>query len=380
MTNPPFGQSKYIVCEKVLSQLDTDLLKVLNIKKKGDRTDPAWLFLLKNINLLKRKGIMAIVLPNGICQSELFVDLLKAYEKRNKIKLSIPYIFDLPVATFALGGTVAKTSILFIAKDIKIKTKSKDIFHIGFLKKGNNKVLDACGNDLESFVATELPNLKKSGQDNKGVDWREFTSLSPKILNLKSINLDDHEQVSNVAKITKNYFSSEPGDNHFHVTIQDVDDTGTINLINCGKFFPVTKPLQCEPYDLLVSCLNPKIWRVALVPNLKNIDWTCSPEFAVLRTKSKKEAFRLFFAFQTSFVKDQVIALGKGTSSSRQRVKKELLSHVSLPDFDIKPKFIQSYESSKIKFYDNKIVELKILEELGSLQLGSERVNLTLLH
>ena len=370
MTNPPFGQNKYIVCKQAFKAFDQGVLSALGVNRMGDKTDPAWLFLLKNLHMLKNKGMLVIVLPNGICQSELFVDVLKLYEKNHRTTLSIPYIFDLPVSTFSLGGTVAKTSIIFMAKNLNMPTRSKEILHIGFKKKGNEKVLDECGNDLEKYVDGEISSLGSSTKPMDGINWRKFTSLSPKALALAPPSAKSGAKVSTLAKTTKAYFSDAPSKGHFHITVQDVDETGTINLINCGKFFPTTRPLTCLSNDVLVSCLNPKIWRVAIVPALSDVRWTCSPEFAVLRTKSDSEldAARLFFVFQTSFVRRQVIALAKGTSSSRQRVKKELLEDILIPELKIDDGVLVSYAKSKRASYKEKIKEIRMVQGLLEFQ------------
>jgi hypothetical protein len=117
---------------------------------------------------------------------------------------------------------------------------------------------------------------------------------------------------------------------HFHISILDIDETGYINFERVFQNDPVTKPLICKPYDILISCINPRIWRTVIIPEISNYTWTCSSEFAVFRSKNKADSIKLYFSIMQKKFKEQALSYAKGTSSSRQRINKMELMNIPL--------------------------------------------------
>jgi hypothetical protein len=120
---------------------------------------------------------------------------------------------------------------------------------------------------------------------------------------------------------------------HAHISVLFIDSLGTIDLASSLTYRPTTIGLRCRPGDIIVSCINPRKWRVALIPNLNDIAWSCSSEFAVLRPKSSDLAVPLFLQLVSKDIIHYVKKLVNGTSSSRQRVQKELIGELPYKEF-----------------------------------------------
>mgnify|MGYP004462418397 CR=1 FL=1 len=305
LTNPPFGSNTY-----KLINLDPDYKEIIGAK---DNIDPAWLFLLRNLDLMCDRSLLGIILPNGIYQSRRFINLLKKYEENNSCRISIPYIFDFPVETFSLAGTVAKTGILFLIKGVDIsETNHILVDGIGFVKKNGRKI--KINNEYEKII-NEIINNKYV--NHYAYEWRNVD-----FLRFHKFEFSHNKQrISELCFRVKEYVKNLPKGN-IHIPIDAVDDYGVIHFNQClFDVLPKSNPVKCECGDIIVSCLNPRIWRVAKIPKIKDVEWSCSSEFVVLRSNSNNNT--LFSLLSSCDVKDAAISLAKGTSSSRQRVNKD---------------------------------------------------------
>lgn len=372
LTNPPFGVNKYSYTENIKSHLHPELLKFLNFNNNGATTDPAWLFIVKNLDLLADGGVLGIVLPNGIAHSEDFVRLLYNYERINDVELTVGGVFSLPTVTFALGGTVAKTTVVLIGKNTDFKKLgTATIEHIGFDKSGNKRVESSHGNQLEK-IASSFTKQKDSDILTWSENWKSFDRLSPDLIQYQSRKNEKNstaiKPLESLVTHRRDFGKIERKTNskHLHISILDIDETGLIDVRSCLAQDPVTQPLICEAGDILVSCLNPNIWRATFIPSLENTTWTCSPEFAVLKPKEKGQlsSAKLFLLIQQQAVRSQVVALGRGTSSSRQRVKKTDLNLVDIPILELKDSTIKVFLKSRIEFYQNRMTELEFMRHL----------------
>lgn len=372
LTNPPFGVNKYSYTENIKSHLHPELLKFFNFNNSGATTDPAWLFIVKNLDLLADGGVLGIVLPNGIAHSEDFVRLLYSYERINDVELTVGGVFSLPTVTFALGGTVAKTTVVLIGKNTDFKKLgTATIEHIGFDKSGNKRVQSNHGNQLEK-IASSFAKQKNSDILTWSESWKSFDRLSPDLIQYQSRkgkkNSTAIESLESLVTHRRDFGKIERRTNskHLHISILDIDETGLIDVRSCLAQAPVTQPLVCETGDILISCLNPNIWRATFIPSLENTTWTCSPEFAVLKPKEKGQlnSAKLFLLIQQQAVRSQVVALGRGTSSSRQRVKKTDLNLVDIPILELKDSTIKAFFKSRMEFYQNRMTEIEFMRHL----------------
>ena len=204
MTNPPFGKNKYDASkgdsyakglEKMRSnklfyhpevqhllddpryqcELGYSWTSDRNKKKPLENADPASLFIDRNLQLLKPGGRLLIVLPDAILSNsgdkyirEYLMGLKD--EKTGEFfggKAVVKAVVSLPTQTFAISGTGAKTSFLYVQKKgtytVGGQTITVDrqgpIFmavaeHVGYIKKGNDELPDPAGNDLKPIAET----------------------------------------------------------------------------------------------------------------------------------------------------------------------------------------------------------------------------------
>ena len=202
MTNPPFGKGKYDSnkgknylegLEKMRSNklfYHPDVQHLLDDprfqcelgyswtsdrrkKKPLSNADPASLFLDRNLQLLKPGGRLLIVLPDGILSNsgDKFIReyLMGLKDKHTGEffggKAVVKAVVSLPTQTFAISGTGAKTSFLYVQKKGTFTVDGKTITvdhqgpifmavaeHVGYIKKGNDEFTDPAGNDLKPIA------------------------------------------------------------------------------------------------------------------------------------------------------------------------------------------------------------------------------------
>ena len=353
-TNPPFGTAKYRWHPGLRDSLPSDVLHALGATQEGDTADPSLLFFFRNLDLLAEGGVLAIVLPDGVIHSDKFAEGLRSYERHTAKTIHVAAIVSLPTATFSLGGTVAKTSFLVVRVDRS--TCCRPIYfaqanHVGFKKRGKRRVSDSSGNELPS-IADEFTS-KRYIVGRKLSPWREYKRLSPAALSkarsTRNVPTRPLRNVVASARIVRKQSTD------FHVSVLDVDETGLINVVAASQNAPTSPGLACEPGDILLSCINPRIWRVAVIPEIQG-SWSCSPEFLVLRPNKPDDAWGIAIALHHADPISAVQAMAGGTSSSRQRVPK-----ADVLDIDI-PKIAQVNELAKhalerTRFYETRLKE-----------------------
>ena len=167
MTNPPFGKGKYDAPDG-LEKMRTGELQLgwkwppgRPEKKPLSKADPSALFIDRNLQLLKPGGLLLIVVPDGLL-SNAGDRYIREYLMGIKDpetgqfhggKAIVKAVVSLPTQTFAISGTGAKTSFLYLQKKRHPADPQGPIFmavaeHVGYIKKGNTEVPDSEGNDL----------------------------------------------------------------------------------------------------------------------------------------------------------------------------------------------------------------------------------------
>ncbi len=365
-TNPPFGAGKYRWNMELTESLPYEILAAIGMRTSGDTADPSELFFFRNLDLLTPGGALAIILPDGVVQSEGFRKALTLYERVRKTHLHVAAMVSLPAVTFALGGTVAKTSFLVVQKQEEPKEKPLYVAvanHVGFVKRGKKRADDPKGNDLlkiaEEF-GTVHPVLGR-----KVSCWRMHDSfVAARLMHLldNGPSSSKETRLSDLVEIVRDFGNSpseEVGES-FHVSVLDVDSTGLIDIVAASKNHPMSKGLACRPGDILLSCMNPKIWRVTVVPKIPGV-WTCSPEFVVLRPKIPEDPWKIAIVLHHPSVIQTVQAMAKGTSSSRQRVPKDRVLALRVPQIDSNLK-LADYVAWREEFYRNRLREAHAYE------------------
>jgi type I restriction-modification system DNA methylase subunit len=362
-TNPPFGSNKYRWNKELAESLPYEVLAAIGVRDSGDSADPSELFFFRNLDLLALGGALAIVLPDGVVQSEDFRKALSIYERIRKAHLHVAAIVSLPSVTFALGGTVAKTSFLVVQKQGEPRDKPLYVtvaHHVGFVKRGKKRADDPSGNDLVR-IADEFSASRPSVGRLVGC-WRKHDSfVAARLMHALENGTSSGKQtpLADLVKMVRDFHKgtgAKTGES-FHVSVLDVDATGLIDIVAANSNQPMSKGLKCQPGDILVSCMNPKIWRVAVVPKMLG-SWSCSPEFVVLRPKKGQDPWKIAIALHHPTITESIQAMAKGTSSSRQRVPKDRVLSLSVPEVEITKK-LADYVAWREEFYLKRLQEAR---------------------
>ncbi len=362
--NPPFGTSKYRWNLWLDSVFPRELLKVFRLEGSDDAADPSELFFFRNLDLLAPGGALAIVLPDGLVHSERFRQALSVYEQARS-SVEITAVVSLPVVTFTLGGTVAKTSFLLVHK---ARGNGSDPLyvanaeHVGFQKKGNRRIADPRGNDLVE-IARDFCSKSYSLGTRLG-NWRRYHRLSPSGFFADGASAQPNGRpVRDVAEPVRQPAARWSTDPSFHVSVLDVDQTGLIDIVSASRNRPATPGLLCQPGDVILSCINPRIWRVAVIPPLPG-SWSCSGEFLVLRPRSGVCPWQLAARLHHRDVSRAVQQMAGGTSSSRQRVHKPAILDVPLPALWQADAELKEHSSARTGFYRERLREARAYARL----------------
>src|SRR5579875_924355 len=337
LTNPPFGDAKYDSREGIwrTARVFTDL-------GERDRIDPALAFTARCLKLLDEGGVLGIVLPNGLLDGRT---LRNALVRHNEI--TVEANISLPTATFALAGTVAKTSALFVRKG---PSRHKTVFlarsdHVGYLKKAGGAVPDPDGSD--TGLIAELASVLRDGRTQRPrtlsieplvalVTREDLTSFDPsqvdpsalsaraELRSMKGRRLS--ELVAPVGKRREVLRPSAP-----FVSVLHVDEMSCVDWISAEAYRPTTPGVVAYRGELIVSLLNPSKLRATVVPDQYDAIY-CSAEFGVFRTEC--DPYGVLSVLRDSRVRSQLAPLGRGTSSSRRRIEPKDVCDLVIPPVD----------------------------------------------
>jgi type I restriction enzyme M protein len=148
--NPPFG-TKTITDDK-------DILENYSLGKNKSKQELGILFIERSLMLLKNKGILFVVVPNGYLgnSNSSYVNLRKMIVEENRLIA----IIKLPDNTFSRSGTGVSTSILVIQKCNKIQTENYNIFienitEIGYELNKKNTPLKFLKDDEGNYIVND---------------------------------------------------------------------------------------------------------------------------------------------------------------------------------------------------------------------------------
>lgn len=393
LTNPPFGEGKYVTPAGLEKMRRYDLGLQLGWswktgkKKEIQRADPALLFLDRNLQLLKPGGLLFIVLPDGILEP--------AYEYAHKYlleKAAIKSVVSLPRDTFAIAGTVAKTSFLCLQKADERRQYRGAAFmavadHVGFIKKGSTEIPDPKGDDLPFIAASYEEYIRANSLAS-----RKVLSHDPMIVTIPQDALQDSltaqtyhpdrlhaEQMASTMHKEARYLQDlvilrnprpamRTERTAYFISVLHVDEKSNVDWEAAKMYQPSSKGIYCHANDIIFSCLNPAKVRVAVIPSDIKGEVLCSMEFAVLHTKPGENPYFIALALRTSVSQRQILPLARGTSSSRRRVRDQDLLGITLPYPDVAirqeigTKFLEALEMARKAFSSNS----KLLQQLES--------------
>lgn len=345
-TNPPFG------AEHGIGLFDLEKYPILqNLNIAEGSVDSELLMLDRCIGLLKDNGYLAIVLPDSVFASKgmnsLYRDeILKTVQVRG--------VVELPSVTFAQAGTRTNTCILYLQKKKPMQNfkffmaSCKELGYIVKEKMGVPVKISKGQNQME-IIAKALVG------DNRNED---IVLETPSITNISMEDLTDNilkpgfysaERIQTIEKlsngssdieikklselvdfVTKTRKGFMVSDTIRHISVLHINADCTINFDEVERFEPISKGRSCQDGDLIFSKLNPRIPRMAVVPQ-REYEMVCSNEFEIMRTKGEVDAHTLCFLLRTENVKNQIENLTSGTSSSHSRIKQEQLAEIMIP-------------------------------------------------
>lgn len=368
LTNPPFT-IRYNFTD-VLSSYD------LGIGKDSEELDI--LFTEKCIKSLNSSigGELYIVLPEGLLN-------VKAYFKFREWLLDQCYIVmvvSLPEGAFIpFGKSVSKTTIIGLRKKNLInpeQNKPNKVFlgnakEVGYeTGKTGYKIKEQ--NDLNEFLIISQSYFEgiyetKTGAECGWIDQEEITSKridAPYLLNsIDKASL--HERFENLVPLREiceiNNHSITPLNNqmYYYLEIPDISpDTGTISNIRYLNGSQINSSMNFfNGGDLIYSRINPRKNRVTVIPDdIQN--GIVSKEVYVLHLKANNyinSKYVLCALLQSKAIKNQLVRLATGSSSSRARVPEEDMLdfvYIPVPEASVQERIHDKYKTISEEYWN----------------------------
>ncbi len=327
LTNPPFGDNKYGSSQGigVAANIFPEIRAKPNI-------DPALAFLARCLQLLGPGGVLGVVLPDGVLDGRSARSVLLSE------RYGLECLISLPSTTFALSGTVAKTTVAFIRNGTPATSKVAIAApqHVGFKKLSGRATVDPSGNDLiacSQFIrqpdlpptsTVKLVRLERSALHSLSVANLVSDASSGEYE--KSTPADDLLTAVSRGRATVRDISAEP-----FVSVLHVDHRGLVDWIAAAHHRPSTPGLWALSGDIIISLLNPARFRATVIPDTYG-RVACSSEFGVFRANEGMSPFSLLAILYQKQVRDQLAPLGRGTSSSRRRISTDDIGSLRLPE------------------------------------------------
>lgn len=387
LSNPPFT-IKY--------EFPTTLsLYELGLGKDSEELDI--LFVEKCVKSLREGGDLYIVLPEGLLNNKQYQYFRDWLMSKTHLLLSI----SLPEGAFIpFGGSVSKTCILGLRKKFRDDeyNKPKYIFlgnakNVGF-EVGKKKYIPIDKNDLDIFLRESQQvfyNIKRTVNGGE-FGWIENKNISSKridanfLLNIGDRNLlfnkfNNLIPLSEICYIENINVPIKDEEYYNYLEIPDIsNDTGLISNIRKlkGKEFKSTGLHAFKSGDILFTRINPRISRVAIVPDVEIKNGVTSKEIFIIKYKDneyidEKDRYILVQILQSEHVKNQIIRLSTGSSSSRARVQPDSLLdevYVSLPSKKAQKEISQKTYQNAMNYW---ITSQQLLDDYADIQnlLGS---------
>lgn len=338
LTNPPFGEGKYDDPEG----LARTAAAIPRLAGRG-RVDPSVACLVRSLRLLAPGGVLGIVLPDGVISSRSFSDLASGDGGDLAHVVGLEANISLPTATFALSGTVAKTSIVFFRKARRPRHVAlARVEHVGYVRQGGRAAHDPGGNELPAVSRLVREGLERAGGATLSI---ESTDPIVTVALAESLRSFDPARLDPVALEARRW-TGERGGRELrellaakkapnaraattpYISVLHVDDLGTVDWTAARGYRPATPGLLVEPGDVIVSLLNPAKLRAAVIPEGAE-GLQVSGEFGVFSPIC--DPYAVLGILYSPRVRAQLSPLGRGTSSSRRRIDVEDVLSLVVP-------------------------------------------------
>ncbi|MFO0961279.1 MAG: N-6 DNA methylase [Phycisphaerales bacterium] len=364
LTNPPFGAA-FQTMELLSRCRPSHLPALFELARTGaipKAIDSEYILLDRELALLRPGGRLMMVVPDHVVSgggfSEDFrLEITKRFE--------LIAVLDLPTETFAQAGTRTKTSVIYLRRPARSSRRIQSRVFMATASDIGFRVVSRAGstvkrlggaNELEPIVrayesissakdhspakvhcVSESPSIAavpRNGLINNR--WTASFYRSARLNALRKLEKgplrasllplneaveldpDGQERVSADAK-------------NRCISVLHVREDGSIDLGAVHRYRPTTTCVRCRAGDVLLSKINPRITRVAVIPDT-GFHLGCSAEFAVLRPRGGTvSAWSLALLLRSRPVQDQILTLTSGTSSSHNRIKDRDLETVMIP-------------------------------------------------
>lgn len=357
ITNPPFGATfAHSELLAKTSRRHFPVLSAMDLSGLLTRTvDSEYILLDRELALLRPGGRLMMVVPDHVVSGGGFSELFREELQR---QYELVAVIDLPIETFAQAGTRTKTSVVYLRKPRSAGERSRTHLFMGCVDDLGFKVVSRAGVTRKVVCGeNEVPKLAEaySGFADSADPDRPVMSLcvSPNatavnrssVLNgrwtagfyrperlaalesdvammrpLSEIVMIDPDSSERVLKDGKNLC----------ISVLHVREDGSLDLAAVQSYAPTTPCVRCKPGDVLLSKINPRIVRVAVVPDL-GVGIGCSAEFAVIRSRpGGASPWEIALLLRSSSAQAQIQSLTSGTSSSHNRIKSRDLEVVEL--------------------------------------------------
>lgn len=390
--NPPFGAECDI--DNFIGNANYPILN--NIQVSSGKINSELAVLDKSISLLKPNGRLVIVVPDSVVSAK---GIYESFRKELMNICDIKAILELPAVTFAQAGTRTKTVIMYIHKKVSEK---KEIF-MGVCNDVGYVVKERAGVPIKIQEGiNEMYDISKSYLKNVSLEGKKFEIVSKEpsstvisyeyiIDNVFNPSFYSANRLNSIVKLetvdnrkfdvkklgeivefkSKKRKNFNVSDEIKHISVLHINPDSTIDFEQARQFKPISKGRMCESGDILFSKINPRIPRLAVVPEISET-FVCSNEFEIIRVKDNFSSYLLTEILKLPYVKQQIENLTSGTSSSHNRIKTEQLSQIliALPkhgtDEEKKYNIIADKIEESIKLKYN--AQESLLEEIKNLE------------
>jgi hypothetical protein len=340
LSNPPFGGGKYD--DPAGLAVATAAIPRLQGRR---RLDPSLVGLVRAVDLLAPGGVLGIVLPDGVVASADFADLVLGNSGGPARAVSLAASVSLPSATFALTGTVARTTAVFLRRAPRpSRVALARVEHVGYLRQGGRAAPDPAGDELPAV--SRLVRQRLGGDDTTApssplvvvVPSASLTTLDPSTLDPARHDpaalaarqwLLDHDGLALRDLIVPVAAARARTVTTPFVSVLHVDDLGTVDWAAARAYTPTTPGILASPGQLVVSLLNPSRLRAAVIPSGWPGPVQVSAEFGVFATEG--DPYAVLGLLYSPRVRAQLRPLGSGTSSSRRRIGADDVLSVIVP-------------------------------------------------
>lgn len=255
---------------------------------------------------------------------------------------------ELPPVTFAQAGTRTKTTVLAFRNSPPKRCYPAffaELHDLGFQvsKRKGVPVKKSVGkNDLSQILAAY--RSEKTAQPPAANSIGRWVEIDPSALEAwtpRSI-LFDPRSVSGSSDCAlvplkdlttgqiKRRTRSHSSENYF-ISVLHIIGEGILDIPGIRSYEPITPGVPVHPGEVIISRINPRIPRAAVVPDLGR-DLLCSSEYEVIKPKEGVSPYLLCFLLLSSSVQVQIQSLTAGTSASHSRIKPGRILEALVPD------------------------------------------------